>query len=122
MAVGVACGAGLAAAAAVQEGEDGTAWAISALEAVTKPRMWRASGSSERADTRGTGSSAAIGRSRSVEARRISRRRPSGKATAMNRGPRAQARDRTASRWPCKGWRGSVTVTAEISRSAAVAV
>ncbi len=120
MAAAAACGAQLR-ELVTQDCGNGAAWTISVLEAVTKPRTWRASGSSVRADTRGAAGSADGGRSRSVAARRIRRRRPSGKATAMNRGPRAQASDRTAKRWPDRGWRGSVTVIVEISRSAAVA-
>ena len=116
MALGAVLGAGVEAGS----GGDGTASAGSALEAASMLRTRRASGSNVRADTRGTGSSVAhAGRSRSVAARRIRRRRPSGKATAMKRGPRAQRRDRTVRRWPTRGCRGSVTVTAEIRRSAA---
>jgi hypothetical protein len=116
MALGAVLGAGVEAGS----GGDRTASAGSALEAASTLRTRRASGSNVRADTRGTGSSVAhAGRSRSVAARRIRRRRPSGKATAMKRGPRAQKRDRTVRRWPTRGCRGSVTVTAEIRRSAA---
>jgi hypothetical protein len=116
MVLGAVLGAGVEAGS----GGDGTASAGSALEAASTLRTRRASGSNVRADTRGTGSSIAhAGRSRSVAARRIRRRRPSGKATAMKRGPRAQRRDRTVRRWPTRGCRGSVTVTAEIRRSAA---
>ena len=121
MASVAACGAQRGERAARDCGNE-MAWTISVLEAVTTLRMYRASGSSLRAETRGTGGSVASGRSRSVAARRIRRRRPSGKATAMNRGPRAQASDRTARRWPDKGWRGSVTVTAGIRHSTAVAI
>ncbi len=42
----------LVAEVGVQDRADATAWTISVLEAVTKPRMWRASGSSVRAETR----------------------------------------------------------------------
>src|SRR3954453_20897625 len=116
MALGAVLGAGVE----TGSGGDGTASAGSALEAASMLRTRRASGSNVRADTRGTGSSVAHAeRSRSVAARRIRRRRPSGKATAMKRGPRAQRRDRTVRRWPTRGCRGSVTVTAEIRRSAA---
>ena len=116
MALGAVLGAGVEAGS----GGDGTASAGYALEAASTLRTRRASGSNVRADTRGTGSSVAhAGRSRSVAARRIRRRRPSGKATAMKRGPRAQRRDRTVRRWPTRRCRRSVTVTAEIRRSAA---
>lgn len=101
MAVAAAHGAG--SMAAMQTWGDGAASVISLLEAATKPRMPRASASSVRADTRGVSPCVAGRRSRSVAARRIKRRRPSGKVTAMNKGPREQPSETTARCWPNKG-------------------
>jgi hypothetical protein len=58
-------------------------WQTSSLEAASMLRMCRASGSSVRTEISGSTIRGANARSRSVAARRINRRRPSGKATAM---------------------------------------
>jgi hypothetical protein len=73
----------LSAAAAVDEpaGSELT-WQTSLLEVASMLRMCRASGSSVRTEISGSTIRPANGRSRSVTARRINRRRPSGKATA----------------------------------------
>jgi len=94
-----------------------SAWKASLLEAANMLRMCRASGSSARAEMRGSAACGACGCSRSVAARRSSRRRPSGKATAMKAGPRLQASDNSLSSRPNRGWCGSVTVTLETTRS-----
>lgn len=61
-------------------------------------RTCRASGSSMRAEMRGSEVAwDASGRSRSVAARLSSRRRPSGRVTAMNAGPRPQSSDSSRS-------------------------
>ncbi|MBV8402250.1 MAG: hypothetical protein JOZ17_26540 [Acetobacteraceae bacterium] len=57
-------------------------WQTSSLAVASMLRMCRASGSNVRAEISGSTTRGANGRSRSVAARRISRRRPSGKATA----------------------------------------
>ena len=66
-------------------------------------RICRASGSNARAEMRGSAACGVGGCSRSVAARRSSRRRPSGKATAMKAGPRLQARDSSSSSRPNSG-------------------
>jgi hypothetical protein len=66
-------------------------------------RMRRASGSRVRTEIRGSATADASGRSGSVAARRTSRRRPSGSATAMNPGPRLQRKDDSLSVCPNKG-------------------
>jgi hypothetical protein len=80
-------------------------------------RTRRASGSRVRTEIRGSTGSAAGDPSRSVAARRTSRRRPSGSASAMNPGPRLQLADNSLSVCPNKGWPGSVTVTLETTGS-----
>jgi hypothetical protein len=57
-------------------------WQTSSLEIASMLRMCRASGSSVRTEISGSTVRGANGHSRSVAARRINRRRPSGKATA----------------------------------------
>ena len=66
-------------------------------------RICRANGSSARAEMRGSTACGTGGCSRSVAARRSSRRRPSGKATAMKAGPRLQASDSSSSSRPNRG-------------------
>ena len=66
-------------------------------------RMCRVKGSSARTEMRGSAAPDASGRSRSVAARRISRRRPSGRATATKEGPRLQVSDSRRSGCPNKG-------------------
>jgi hypothetical protein len=66
-------------------------------------RMRRANGSRVRTEIRGRAGAEASGPSRSVAARRTSRRRPSGSATAMNPGPRLQPKDNSLSVLPNKG-------------------
>jgi len=62
-------------------------------------RTCRASGSSARAEMRGTAAPvSAAGCSRSVAARRTKRLRPSGRATAMEAGPRLQVSDSSFNR------------------------
>ena len=80
-------------------------------------RTRRASGSRVRTEIRGSTGSAAGDPSRSVAARRTSRRRPSGSASAMNPGPRLQLADNSLSVCPNKGWPVSVTVTLETTGS-----
>jgi hypothetical protein len=71
----------------------GLAWLASTLEEASMLCTSRASGSSVHAEIRGIAAGDACGCSRSVAARRTSRRRPSGNATAMKAGPRAQVSD-----------------------------
>ena len=100
MAAGALGEASPPAGGAGEPGGDGVAWRASSLEAASMLRMCRASGSSARAEMRGTAApvSAAAGCSRSVAARRIRRLRLSGRATAMKVGPRLQASDSSFSR------------------------
>ena len=79
------------------------AWRTSSLEVASMLWRCRASGSSVRAEMHGSAAPGPSGRSKSVAARRTSRRRPSGKATAMNAGPRPQVSDSSLSRCPNKG-------------------
>lgn len=81
----------------------GVAWLASSMEAASMLRTSRASGSRVRAEMSGKGAGGASGCSRSVAARRTSRRRPSGNATAMKDGPREQIRDSSFSRLPYSG-------------------
>ncbi len=76
---------GLSAAAAEDEPAAGgeLTWQTSSLEVASMLRMCRAKGSSVRTEISGSIIRGANGRSRSVAARRINRRRPSGKATAL---------------------------------------
>jgi hypothetical protein len=118
----VAGASGVVPPAADGAGEPGgnkvLAWQASSLEASSMLRMCRASGNSVRTEMRGWADDGGVsGRSRSVAARRTSRRRPSGKATAMKAGPRPQVNDSSLSTCPNKGCRGSVTVTLETTRS-----
>jgi hypothetical protein len=118
----VAGASGVVPPAADGAGEPGgnkvLAWQASSLEASSMLRMCRASGNSVRTEMRGWADDGGVsGRSRSVAARRTSRRRPSGKATAMKAGPRPQVNDSSLSTCPNKGCRGSVTVTLETIRS-----
>jgi hypothetical protein len=77
-------GEGASAAATGDEPVGGElTWQTSSLEAASMLRMCRAKGSSVRTEISGSTSRGANARSRSVAARRINRRRPSGKATAM---------------------------------------
>jgi hypothetical protein len=79
-----AIGKGSSAAAAGNEPVGGElTWQTSSLEEASMLRMCRAKGSSVRTEISGSTIRGASGRSRSVAARRINRRRPSGKATAM---------------------------------------
>jgi hypothetical protein len=118
----VAGASGVVPPAADGAGEPGgnkvLAWQAPSLEASSMLRMCRASGNSVRTEMRGWADDGGVsGRSRSVAARRTSRRRPSGKATAMKAGPRPQVNDSSLSTCPNKGCRGSVTVTLETTRS-----
>jgi hypothetical protein len=79
------------------------AWRASSLEVASMLRMCRASGRSVRAEMCGRAASGVSGRSRLVAARRTCRRRPSGKATATNAGPRLQVSDSSLSDCPNKG-------------------
>jgi hypothetical protein len=75
---------GPSAAAAEDEPAGGElTWQTSSLEVASMLRMCRAKGSSVRTEISGSIIRGANGRSRSVAVRRINRRRPSGKATAM---------------------------------------
>jgi hypothetical protein len=72
-------------------------------EGASMLRMCRARGSSARTEMRGSAASAIGGRPRFVAARRTSRRRPSGKATATKEGPRLQVSDSRRSGRPNRG-------------------
>ncbi|GAC1355884.1 MAG: hypothetical protein NVSMB34_09540 [Variovorax sp.] len=63
-------------------GGGGLAWQTSSVEEASMLRTCRASGSSVRAEMRGSVAGGVGGRAQSVAARRTSRRRPSGKAAA----------------------------------------
>lgn len=84
-------------------GGGGLAWKTSSVEEASMLRTCRASGSSVRAEIRGSVAGGVSGRSKSVADRRTSRRRPSGKAAAMKAGPRLQASDSSCSCWPNNG-------------------
>ena len=94
-------------ALSLQAGEsdgDELTWQTSSVKEVSMLRTCRASGSSVCAEMRGSEVACdASGRSKSVAARRSNRRRPSGKAAAMNAGPRLQSSDSSRSCRPNKG-------------------
>ena len=95
---------------------DDAAGTLLANFAASMRRTSRASGSSVRAEMRGTSGSASAGWSRSVAARDTRRRRPSARRTAMYLGPRAQTSDSSVSRSPQSAWHGSTTLTSETTR------
>jgi hypothetical protein len=85
-------------------GEKPLAWLASSVEAASMPCTSRASGSRVQAEIRGIATGGASGCAKFVTARRTNLWRPSGKATAMKAGPRAQLSESNFSCCPNRGW------------------